>query len=500
MNSDYLIVMDDITKEFPSVKALKDVTIKVREGSILGLVGENGAGKSTLMKILSGQYTEYSGQIYWKGRPVHFQNERQALDQGIAIVPQELNPIPDLTIAENIFIGREKTNKYGLVANKAMSADAKQLFDLIGVDFNPNQKLRYLSVAQKQMVEIVKAISRSARLIIMDEPSSALTSVETKGLFEQIRRLHDEGITIIYISHKLEEIFQICSEVTVLRDGAVIGFSDIGSLNFAKVINMMVGRNIENLFPPVNGHKEEVMLSVKDLSRHPRFRNISFDLKAGEILGIAGMMGSGRSEIMRVIFGMDRPDSGSITVDGKTVKIRSVKDAIKNGIVMVTEDRAIYGFVGVRSIRDNILLPNTDLFAPRFFIKQKEIKDAANDLCVKLGIKTPNILTSVHNLSGGNQQKVVLAKWVIRDVKIMIMDEPTRGIDVGAKYEIYKIITALSEQGISVIMISSELPEVIGMCHRILILADGRFLGEMNRGDVTQEKIMEVIVKNKGRI
>jgi ABC-type sugar transport system ATPase subunit len=494
-NMDSLLVMEQITKEFPGVKALSDVTLRVREKSILGLVGENGAGKSTLMKILSGHYTDYKGSINWKGNKVLFHNEKDALDLGIAIVPQELNPIPDLTIAENIFIGREPLVKFNIVARKLMYKTAEDLLKQVCLNYPPDTKVRDLSVAEKQMLEIIKAISRNAKLIIMDEPTSALTPIEIHRLFEQVRRLRNSGISIIYISHKLEEIFEICDEVTVLRDGKIIGTNSISELDFSKIIKMMVGRTMDELYPPVGSHAETVRLSIRNLCRGRWFRDINFDLKAGEILGIAGIIGAGRSEVVRVIFGLDEKENGEIILDGKPISIRSTNDAIKNGIAMVAEDRAMYGFVGVRSIRDNILLPNTDMYSSRVFIHDKEIDSAATDVCRKLEVKAPGIMTPMVNLSGGNQQKIVLGKWILRDIKVLIMDEPTRGIDVGSKYEIYKIMTNLSAQGISIIMISSELTEVIGMSHRILVMSSGKIVGEMSRNDVTQEKIMQVIVR-----
>jgi ABC-type sugar transport system ATPase subunit len=378
-----------------------------------------------------------------------------------------------------------------------MYSHAEELLKKVGLNYLPDTKVRDLSVAEKQMLEIIKAISRKAKLIIMDEPTSALTSVEIKHLFEQIHRLHKEGISIIYISHKLEEIFQICEEVTVIRDGEVIGTNSILELNISNIIKMMVGRTLDELYPPVGGCSDDIRLSIRDFSRGKRFQNISFDLKVGEILGIAGIVGAGRSEVVRAIFGLDKRDSGQVLLDGKAISIRSTGDAIRNGIVMVTEDRVMYGFVGVRSIRDNILLPNTDIYAPNIFINQKEIADAADDVCQKLEVKSPGIMTNVRNLSGGNQQKIVLGKWILRNIKVLIMDEPTRGIDVGSKYEIYKIMTSLSEQGISIIMISSELSEVIGMSHRVLVMGEGRILGGMERGEVTQEKIMQFIVGSK---
>ena len=497
MDSSFLLVMEQISKVFPGVKALSDVTLRVRENSILGLVGENGAGKSTLMKILSGQYTDYAGSIFWKGTKVRFHNERDALNLGVAIVPQELNPIPDLTIAENIFIGREPVNRFSLVARNVMRHKARELLQQVDLGRDPDTKVRDLSVAEKQMLEIIKAISRNAKLIIMDEPTSALTNIEIRKLFDRIWKLHNDGICIIYISHKLEEIFEICDEVTVLRDGRIIGTNLIDELNTSGIIKMMVGRTMDELFPPVSDHGDKIRLSVRNFCRGKKFQNINFDLKAGEILGIAGIIGAGRSEVVRSIFGLDYREKGEILLDGKPVSIRSTSDAIKNGIAMVTEDRAMYGFVGVCSIKSNILLPNTDMYAPNIFIHQKEIENTSREICQKLEVKAPGITTNVINLSGGNQQKIVLGKWILRNIKVLIMDEPTRGIDVGSKYEIYKIMTQLSAQGISIIMISSELIEVIGMSHRILVMGGGRIVGEMSRSEVTQEKIMQAIIGGK---
>lgn len=497
MTADYLLVMQNMTKEFPGVRALSDVTFRVRRNTVMGLVGENGAGKSTLMKILSGQYPNYEGAMYWLGEPISFNNERDALDWGISIVPQELNPIPEMSIAENIFVGRQiKMKGRFFIDKKDMHEKTQTLLKMVNLTYAPDTKMRELSVAECQMVEIVKAISRNAQLIIMDEPTSAISPSEIKKLFEQIRRLKANGVTIIYISHKLEEIFEICDEVVVLRDGAVVGADTIEHLDYAKVVSMMVGRDMDKMYPPVPSCSgTELRLSVRNLSRGRYFKDINFDLYAGEILGFAGMIGAGRSEVMRSIFGLDRPDTGTIILEGKTIRISSTTDAIKNGIVMVTEDRAMYGFVGLRSVRDNIILPNADTYAPGVFVRQKAANTAAEDMREKLNIHTPDIMTLVMTLSGGNQQKVVLSKWLLRNVKVLIMDEPTRGIDVGSKYEIYKIITDFSSQGIAVILVSSEINEILGMSHRVLVMAEGKICGELTREEATQEKIMQTILE-----
>ncbi|MHB1314573.1 MAG: sugar ABC transporter ATP-binding protein [Christensenellales bacterium] len=496
MISDYLLVMENISKEFPGVRALSNVTFKVRRNSIMGLVGENGAGKSTLMKILSGKYSTYEGTMHWSDKPIIFNSEREALDWGIAIVQQEMNPISEMSIAENIFLGRQIKMKGKIfVDRKDMYDKTVELLKMVDLSYTPDTKMRNLSVAECQMIEIIKAISRNAHMVIMDEPTSAISSNEIIKLFEQIRKLKANGVTIIYISHKLEEIFEMCDEVVVLRDGYVVGADRTENLSYSKIVSMMVGRDMEKMYPLVGKSGTELRLSVRNLSRGRHFKDISFDLKVGEILGFAGMIGAGRSEVMRSIFGLDKPDSGTITLEGKALKISSTTDAIKNGIAMVTEDRAIYGFVGLRSVRDNILLPNTDTFAPRIFIKQEESNLAAENMRKKLNIHTPNISTLVMTLSGGNQQKVVVSKWLLRNVKVLIMDEPTRGIDVGSKYEIYKIITDLSNQGMAIILISSEINEIIGMSHRILVMAEGTICGEIKREEATQEKIMQTILE-----
>ena len=495
MDAEYLLEMNNITKNFPGVRALSNVVFKLKRNTVHALVGENGAGKSTLMKILSGTYSDFEGDILLEGKNVHFKNERAALDAGIAIVSQELTPIPDLTIAQNIFIGREPETIKGFIANKKTIEMSRELLTMLGLHFDPRTKMRGLSVAEKQMVEIIKAISRNAKIIIMDEPSSALTNSETKYLFEQIRKLKSQGISIIYISHKLEEVFEVCDEVTVLRDGRLIGGDKISNLQTSQVITMMVGRVMTDMYPPVKESISDVCLEVRNLTCHGEYSDISFSVGKGEILGIAGMMGAGRSEVARAVFGLDKPDTGEIRLNGKRIRIRSTGDAIKNGIAMISEDRATFGFVGVRSIKDNIMLSNTDTYAPGLFIKKKKINKDSGEICKKLAVKAPDTNTLLLNLSGGNQQKVVLAKWVIRNIKVLIMDEPTRGIDVGAKFEIYKIMTELAQQGISIIMISSELPEIIGMSHRVLVMAEGRILKELKRSELTQERIMQTIVE-----
>lgn len=496
MEHSTIVELKQIHKEFPGVVALDNVDLAVKAGSVHGLVGENGAGKSTLMKILSGTYLSYGGDILLDGKPVHFKGEREALDSGISIVAQELNPILELSIAENVFLGREARTAAGLLISKPkMMEKTRNLMQELNLDFQPETKMKDLSVAQKQLVEIIKAISRNSRVIIMDEPTSALTSVETEYLFSQVERLRAQGIAMVFISHKLDEVFRICDEVSVLRDGQMIGTRLISDVTEDSLIAMMVGREVKDIYPVPGPAGEELVLEVKHLRRQGVFEDISFQVHKGEILGFAGMMGAGRSEIMRCVFGLDHAESGEIWMDGKPLRVRSTRDAIEAGIAMVTEDRATYGFVGVRSIADNITLPNGHMFAQYGFLRRKEINREVESICKRLRVRAPNYQTAVGTLSGGNQQKVVLSKWLVRNVKVLIMDEPTRGIDVGAKQEIYRFIAELAGQGMAVIMISSEMPEVLSMSHRLKIMAGGRIVGEAVRGETDQDGIMKMIVE-----
>ena len=488
--------MKSISKSFPGVQALKGVDLTLYPGTVHGLVGENGAGKSTLMKVLTGTYASYEGEILIDGKPVHFRNEREALAAGLSIVAQELTPILELSIAENIFLGREPIQGGVFLDKKKRSAMARESLERLGMKIDPDIKMKHLSVAQQQMVEIAKAISRNARVIIMDEPSSALTVVETAGLFEQIRKLCADGITIVYITHKLEEIFEICDHITVMRDGNLIGNRKKEEATNDEIISMMVGRKIDDIYPTLDETvTDEEVLRVEHLTRKGVFEDISFTVHKGEIVGLAGMMGAGRSEIVRAIFGLDPIDSGAIYINGERCEITKPRDAIVKGIGMVTEDRAASGFVGMRSIEDNIVLPNADKYAPRFFLKQKLMDRESEEICGKIHVKAPDIQTQVQMLSGGNQQKVVLAKWLVRPLKLLILDEPTRGIDVGAKQEIYHLIKGFVEEDMGVIMISSEMPEVMAMSHRLLIIANGKIVGELDRKEARQDLIMEKIVK-----
>jgi len=496
INEECIIRMSHVTKKFPGVTALKNVNLEMKKGSIHGLMGENGAGKSTLIKIISGTYSEYEGEMEYEGRKVRFRSEKEALQAGISVVPQELHPIPEMTIAENIFLGREPIKYAWILDKKERKLKAAQLLKTLGLDYDPDTKMEKLSVAQKQMVEIIKAISRGSRLIIMDEPTSALTNVETEYLFQQISLLKEKGISIIFISHKLDEVYRICDTVTVLRDGEYIDTRPMQEVSCDELIEMMVGRQVVDIYPKLHMPKEKAVLEAQEISGDG-FEKISFAIREGEVLGFAGMMGAGRSEIARAVFGLDQIRKGKLILNGREIKIASPSDGIHEGIAMVTEDRAAYGFVGARSIKENISLPNMDRFAPRFLLKKREIENAAGEICQKISVKAPSIETRAGTLSGGNQQKVVLAKWLIRDLKVLIMDEPTRGTDVGAKQEIYALISELARQGIAILLISSELPEVISMSHRVMVIAEGKCVGELSKEEVTQDKIMKLIAGGK---
>jgi len=496
--SDYLLEMNGISKSFPGVKALDNVTLKVRPGTVHALCGENGAGKSTLMKVLFGIYTKDEGEIKIDGVPVNILNPHDALKKGIAMVHQELQPIRERSIAENIYCGRFPT-KYGLfIDHKKMYEDTEKLLKEVKMNFDPKVKLSTLSVSQMQSVEIAKAVSANARIIIMDEPTSSLTQNEVDNLFDIINSLRKKGISIIYISHKMDEILSISDDVTIMRDGQYIGTWEAKELTIDMIVTRMVGRELKNLYPPRSNEPGEVVFEVKDLtSISPKsFKNCSFQLRKGEILGIGGLVGAQRSELMEAIFGIRGVKSGTITYKGRQLKIKRPQDAIRNGIALLTEDRRATGIFGVLSISDNVAIASLHKFIKYgFWLSTKKIEDLVRENIKKLSIKTPSSKTKIQTLSGGNQQKVIISRWLANDPDILILDEPTRGIDVGAKYEIYTIIAELAKQGKSIIMISSELPELIGMSDRILVMCDGRVSGEVSGEEATQENIMSLATK-----
>lgn len=491
-----ILAMEHITKTYPGVKALDDVSISFIQGEVHAVMGENGAGKSTLMKILNGMIPADGGEIRFHGEKVAIRNPRDARALGIAMIHQELNPIKDLTVAENMFVGRYP-QKGCFVDWSTMYDECRKLFEHWKVDFDPKQKVRTLSTAETQMLEILKAISYDAKLIIMDEPTSAITDREVQKLFSFIEELKGKGITIIIITHKIDEVFHVADRVSVLRDGKYIGTSAIQELDHDKLISMMVGREISNVHPPRDFHGGEVVLKVEHLQCGKKVRDVTFEVHKGEILGFAGIVGAGRTETLRCLFGLDHAEQGSVSMGGKEVSIRQPRDAIKNGIAMVTENRKEDGLVLCRSIMENTVLPSTYMNAKNGILQKRAESDIATEMCRKLRVKTPSYEKIVNQLSGGNQQKVIIAKWLMMYPKVLILDEPTRGIDVGAKSEIYQIMNELTEQGVSIIMISSDMEEIMGMADRILVMCEGKISGELHKGEYTQEKILEYAAEVK---
>lgn len=485
--------LKNISKSFPGVQALDGVSLRLHAGCVHALMGENGAGKSTLMKCLFGVYKMDSGEIFYSGTPVQIHNSYEALGMGIAMVHQELQPIPDRSIAENIFCGRYPKKGGIFVDHAEMNRRTSAVLQRIGLEYEPTTKLRELSVSQMQLVEIAKAIAFKAKVVIMDEPTSSLTLGEVEKLFEIIRLLREQGCAIIYISHKMDEILEISDEVTIMRDGHYVGTWLASELTTDKIITNMVGRQIESLYPPKENTPSEVVLEVVDFtSIHPKsFRHISFNLRRGEILGISGLVGAQRTELMEGLFGLRKTSSGTVRYLGKDLKINRPKQAIDSGIALLTEDRRSTGIFGVLSVVDNVCIASLSKHLKGgVMLDTKAINQVVTDSIGKLSIKTPSGKTLIRSLSGGNQQKVIISRWLANDPDVFIMDEPTRGIDVGAKYEIYAIIAELAKQGKSIIMISSEMPELIGMADRIMVMCDGRLTGIVEGEEMTQENIM----------
>lgn len=491
--SKFVLEMRNITKRFPGVLALNRVNFELRPGEVHCLLGENGAGKSTLMKILAGAQPADEGEILLKGAPVKIHSPHHAQQLGVSMIYQEFNLSPFLSVAENIFLGREpRLGKTPFIDWRKMYRDAEEILGRIRVTIDVRRPVNECSVAQQQMIEIAKAISFDSQIIVMDEPSATLTDHELRALFELIGRLREEGIGIIYISHRLEEIFEIGSRVTVMRDGEYIGTDTVENLTRDKIIKMMVGRALTEEFPKGNFALGKERLRISGLGRRGAFKDVSFTLREGEIVGLTGLVGAGRTEVARVIFGADAPDAGTIALDGALITVKSPRDAIRQGIGLLTEDRKLQGLVLGMTVRENTTLANLDSLVSWLFISGRRERAVAEGFVRDLAIKTPSIEQSAQNLSGGNQQKVVLAKWLFTDSKVLIFDEPTRGIDVGAKVEIYKLMNKLVQEGVCILMISSELPEVLGMCDRILVMHEGTIAGELDRAEATQERIMHL--------
>lgn len=493
--TEFLVEMRNITKRFPGVLALDNVQLKLRPGLVHSLMGENGAGKSTLMKILAGVYTLDEGQIVLNGEPVSITDPRDGLANGISMIHQELMFVPELTAAENIYLGRELRTKSGLVSKKLMIESAQAVFDRWNININPAAQMKTLSVAQAQMVEIAKAIAFDSKIIIMDEPTSAITEREVERLHNIIRQLREAGTAVIYITHKMDEVFAISDEITVFRDGTWVATEKAKDMNREKLISLMVGRELNQLFPKVEAEIGEVILEVENLNRGHMVKNVSFSVRRGEILGFAGLMGSGRSEVLETLFGIYPAESGTVKIRGKEVKIREPHQAIEAGIGLLTEDRKKTGIMGVLSVRDNMSIASLDKFSFGGMLRKRNIDAACEDQRSALALKTPSINQLIQNLSGGNQQKVLISRWLLTDPDILIIDEPTRGIDVGAKSEIHRLMGELAKQGKAIIMVSSEMPEVLGMSDRIVVMCEGALVGEIDRADATQEKIMELATR-----
>ncbi|MFK4133127.1 sugar ABC transporter ATP-binding protein [Pseudomonas luteola] len=490
MGTEYLLEILNVSKGFPGVVALSDVQLRVRPGTVLALMGENGAGKSTLMKIIAGIHQPDSGEIRLRGKPVTFETPLAALQSGIAMIHQELNLMPHMTIAENIWLGREPLNALHMVDHGAMHRNTEALLARLRIDLDPEEPVGNLSIAGRQMVEIAKAVSYDSDILIMDEPTSAITEKEVAHLFSIIADLKAQGKGIIYITHKMDEVFQIADEVAVFRDGSYIGLQRAESMDGDSLISMMVGRELTQLFPERTAPTDKVMLSVRNLSLDGIFKDVSFDLRAGEILGIAGLMGSGRTNVAETLFGVTPATSGEIYLDGEKITMSDPCLAIRKGLALLTEDRKDTGIFPCLSVLENMevaVLPN---YSGSGFVQQKPLRDLCEDMCRKLRVKTPSLEQCIANLSGGNQQKALLARWLMTNPRVLILDEPTRGIDVGAKAEIYRLISLLASEGMAVIMISSELPEVLGMSDRILVMHEGEVTGVLDRDEATQERIM----------
>lgn len=493
----YLLELNNISKEFPSVKALDNVTVKIRAGTVHALMGENGAGKSTLMKCLFGIYSADSGEILLDGKKVSFKNPKEALENGVAMVHQELNQALKRSVNDNIWLGRYPTALGFITLESKMRKSTKEIFDKLHIDIKPSTIMNDLSVSARQMVEIAKAVSYNAKVIVLDEPTSSLNDKEVEHLFEIIAELKAQGCAIIYISHKMEEIMRISDDITVMRDGKHIATQKASELTLDKIIKLMVGRELTERFPPKTNQPSKTALRVENLSgRHSLLSNVSFEVKGGEILGVAGLDGAGRTELLETVFGLRTKSEGKIFLNGKEVKNRNSREAKNNGFAMLTEERRSTGIFGILDITENTVISGLSRYRTAgIFLNEKKMKKDTDWSIKKMRIKTPSQKTKIRTLSGGNQQKVILGRWLLTEPEVLLLDEPTRGIDVGAKYEIYQLIINLAEQGKSVIMVSSEMPELLGVCDRIIVMSGGKLAGELSREEADQEKIMSLATK-----
>lgn len=494
--AEYRLEMRGVSKSFPGVKALDKVNLKVRPGTVHALMGENGAGKSTLMKCLFGIYHMDEGEVFVDGEKVNIQNPDEALHKGLAMVHQELQPVPERTIAENMYLGRFPTKSFGpikVIDHKTMNEEAKKWLENVKMPFDPRKKLGHLSISQMQSIEIAKAVSQEAKLIILDEPTSSLTDNEVEALFRIVRDLRDRGVSFVFISHKMAELRQISDDITIMRDGCYVGTWEMKNISDDEIVKQMVGRELTNIYPPLTNEPGDVLLEVNDFtSIHDNsFKNCSFKLRKGEILGFGGLVGAQRTELMEAIFGIRHTVSGEVKLNGKKLDIKRPQDAINNGIGMITEDRRGSGILGCLSIADNVSIASLNHYLEAGIkLNKKKIEELVQDNVAKLSIKTPSSKTLIQSLSGGNQQKVIISRWLANNPDVLIMDEPTRGIDVGAKYEIYQIMIELAKQGKGIIMISSEMPELLGVSNRVMVMCNGKITGEVSGDEMTQENVM----------
>lgn len=487
---EYVLEMNGISKSFPGVKALDGVNLRIRPNSVHALMGENGAGKSTLMKCLFGIYKRDEGEIKLEGKPINFINSKDALEQGVSMVHQELNQVLQRNVMDNIWLGRYPV-KYGMVDEAKMYEDTKKIFDELEININPREKVNKLSVSQMQMLEIAKAVSYNSKVLILDEPTSSLTENEVQHLFRIVRKLQGSGIGIVYISHKMEEIKAICDEITILRDGQWIATEKLENLNTDQIINLMVGRDLTNRFPEKDSKPSDVIMEIEGLTTKD-LKDVSFDLHKGEILGIAGLVGSKRTEIVETIFGMRGNYEGSIKIHGKEVKIKSPNEATTNGLALITEERRATGIFSMLDIKFNSIISNVKTYTKFGLLSDKKTTRDTDWVIKSMNVKTPSQSTHIGTLSGGNQQKVIIGRWLLTNPEVLMMDEPTRGIDVGAKFEIYQLMIDLARNNKGIIMISSEMPELLGVTDRIVVMSNGKVAGIVNTKETTQEEILKL--------
>lgn len=491
-----ILEMKEITKQFPGVKALDGVSLNVRAGTVHALMGENGAGKSTLMKCLFGVYNKDGGTIVFDGKEVNFKNSKEALENGVAMVHQELNQALKRNVMDNIWLGRYPT-KNGLVSEKKMYKDTKDVFERLEINVDPKTVMSTMPVAQRQMVEIAKAVSFNSKVIVFDEPTSSLTEEEVEHLFKIINMLRDNGVAIIYISHKMDEIMRISDEITVMRDGTWVATEPVSNMDMNKIIKLMVGRELTNRFPPKDNEVlDEISLEVEGLTgMYNNLTDVSFKTHKGEIIGVAGLDGAGRTELLETMFGYATRKDGTLRLHGKEIKNTSPKKAVANGFALLTEERRATGIFGILDIRANATIANLKKYTKSGLLSDAAMKKDTDWTIQSMRVKTPSQQTKIQSLSGGNQQKVILGRWLLTEPEILLLDEPTRGIDVGAKYEIYELISNLAKQGKTVLMVSSEMPELLGVCNRILVMSGGRLAGEVDADNTTQEEIMTLAAK-----